>query len=156
TVHEFIARHHGNDSRVRLAASLLTVFALFGLVLGEVFGIATVLKPVLQDNIDATYMFVFAMLLLMFFYTVLAGNAGVMRSDQAQLGVAYFGLFSSAAILLYLLIKAPSISPAAAFAALFSAICCAAMLWYRRFRILDYSRLPDPPRNNDHSTPADR
>src|SRR6266481_1462456 len=35
TVHDFIARQHGNDPRVRLFASCLTVFAIFALVIGE-------------------------------------------------------------------------------------------------------------------------
>ena len=34
TVHEFIARHHGNDARVRLLASAVTVLALAGVAAG--------------------------------------------------------------------------------------------------------------------------
>lgn len=143
TVHEFIARQHGKDARVRVTASALTVFALLGLVLGEIFGIATVLKPILHDDIDATYMFVFGMLLLMFLYTILAGNTGVMRSDQAQLGVAYFGLFAATAILLYALYRNSAVTPAVSFAALFCGGCCLAMALYRKFKFLDYSPLPE-------------
>jgi hypothetical protein len=102
TVHEFMARQHGDDSRVRVASSVLTVFALFGLVLGECLGLATLLKPILLENVDATYIFVFIILLLIFLYTVVGGNSGVMRSDQAHLGVAYAGLFGGTLLLLIL------------------------------------------------------
>src|SRR5438105_12078355 len=47
TIHEFIASQHGNDPRVRLLASGLTVFALSGLVIGEAFAVAMVLRPIL-------------------------------------------------------------------------------------------------------------
>src|SRR6516164_7398839 len=41
TVHDFIARQHGNDPRVRLFASCLTVFAILALVIGEALVVAT-------------------------------------------------------------------------------------------------------------------
>jgi hypothetical protein len=47
TVHDFIARQHGNDRRVRLLASGLTVFAILALVIGEALVLATFLKPIL-------------------------------------------------------------------------------------------------------------
>ena len=48
TVHEFIARRHGNDPRIRGVAAALTVFALSGLVICETVGLATVFKPLLS------------------------------------------------------------------------------------------------------------
>src|SRR5262245_57098837 len=54
TVHDFIARQHGNDPRVRLLASGLTVFATLALVIGEALVLATFLKPILSDNTLST------------------------------------------------------------------------------------------------------
>lgn len=44
TIHQFIAVQHGNSAAVRVASSCLTVFALLGLVLGEILGIAALLN----------------------------------------------------------------------------------------------------------------
>jgi hypothetical protein len=57
TISEFIAQRHGNDPRVRLLASGLMAFALTGLIVCETIGVATILKPVLSDNMGLSYMF---------------------------------------------------------------------------------------------------
>src|SRR5262249_42930179 len=96
TAHEFIAQQHGNDPRVRLFAAALTLFAVCGLIVGEAFGIAALLKPMGAESGWSPYLAVFAMLLLTVLYASLAGNSGVMQSAQLQLGMLYLGLFGSA------------------------------------------------------------
>jgi hypothetical protein len=138
TVHDFIARQHGNDPRVRLLASGLTVFAILALVIGEALVVATFLKPILSDNAVSTYVFVSGIVTLMALYTTLSGNSGVMRSAQSQLGMLYLGLFGATALLLYLLISAlRPMLPHSTFAIVFVAACCAIVPFYRRSRYVD-------------------
>ena len=138
TVHEFIARQHGNDPRVRLLASGLTIFAILALTIGEALVLAAFLKPVLSGNAVSTYPFVCALVALMAVYAIVSGNSGVMRSAQSQLGMCYLGLFGAAALLLYLMISAlRPMTPHSTFAVVFVAVCCAAMPLYRRSRYMD-------------------
>jgi len=150
TVHDFIARQHGNDPRVRLFASCLTVFAILALVIGEALVVATFLKPILSDNAVLTSVFVSAFLALMALYAMLSGNSGVMRSAQSQLGMLYLGLFGSTALLLYLLISAlRPMSPHSTFAMVFVAACCAVMPFYRRSVYVDTSPIRTANSNTD-------
>lgn len=137
TVHEFMARQHGNSQAVRIFASCLTIFALLGLVLGEILGIAALLKPVLLQNVDATYTFIFSMLLMMFLYTIISGNTGVMRSDQAQMGIAYVGLFGASALLFSLMPAAARASGPVALASLLLSLIVIVMVVYRRGHFID-------------------
>ncbi|MGC1683165.1 MAG: hypothetical protein WA760_17740, partial [Pseudolabrys sp.] len=100
TVHQFIAQQHGNDLRVRLLASALTVFALAGLIVGEAFAAATLLAPIVASG-AATFVIMGGLLVLTALYAIPSGNSGVMRSAQTQLGIVYFGLFGSTMLLLY-------------------------------------------------------
>ena len=138
TVHDFIARQHGNDRRVRLLASGLTVFAILALVIGEALVLATFLKPILWDDTVSTYVFVSGVVTLTAVYTMLSGNSGVMRSAQSQLGLLYLGLFGATALLLYLLISTlRPMSSHTTFATVFVAACCAIIPIYRRSRYVD-------------------
>ena len=138
TVHEFIARQHGNDPRVRLLASGLTIFAMVALTIGEALVLAAFLRPVLSGNTASTYVFVCGLVALMGVYAILSGNSGVMRSAQSQLGMCYLGLFGAVALLLYLMISAlRPMTPHSTFAVIFVAACCAVMPLYRRSRYVD-------------------
>jgi hypothetical protein len=138
TVHEFIARQHGHDPRVRLLASGLTIFAMLMLTIGEALVVAAFLKPVLSGNAVSTYAFVCGLVALMAVCAIISGNSGVMRSAQSQLGMCYLGLFGAAALLLYLMISAlRPMTPHSTFAVVFVAACCAIMPLYRRSRYMD-------------------
>jgi hypothetical protein len=151
TVHEFIARQHGNDSRVRLLASLLTIFAALCLIIAEALVVATFLKPILSDNALSTSICICGLVVLMALYAMLSGNSGVMRSAQSQLGMCYLGLFGAAALLLYLLISAlRPMGPHSTFAIMFVAACCAVMPLYRRSRYVDTGPIRGADRNSDH------
>lgn len=146
TLHEFIARQHGNDARVRLAASLLTLFALFGLALGESIGLLTLLKPFMPESRETTYALTLIILMLVFLYSTLAGNSGVMRSDQTHLGIAYLGLFAVGAIVLANLPKmSPSMLSQTALATLLLAVISLTILVYRRASIIDASKIEESP-----------
>jgi hypothetical protein len=150
TVNEFVARRHGNDSRVRLLAASLTVFALSGLTICEAFGVATVLKPVMPET--PYYLVMLGMLALTAIYALPAGISGVLRSTQAQLGMLYLSLFGSTALLLYIVMATlRPLSPHGAFAVLFVAVCCIVILAYRRSRYVDTS----PIDTTDGSAPPD-
>jgi hypothetical protein len=145
TVHEFIARQHGNDPRVRLLAASLTVFALLGLLVGEALGVAAFLKPMLPGNAAAVSLFVFGALLLMVLQAILSGHSGVMHSAQLQLGMLYLGLFGSTALLLYLHVSALTpMPPHGTFAVVFVAVGCAIMLYYRRSKYVDTDPIRRP------------
>ncbi len=138
TVHEFIARRHGNDPRVRVVAAALTVLALSGLVLCETLGAATVLKPLLSGSAGLTDLFIAAVLTVVIAYTILSGHAGIMHAAQLQLGLTYFGLFGSSAFLLYLQISEfGAMPPRGTFAVALIAVVCAIMYFYRRVRYVD-------------------
>jgi len=138
TVHAFIARQHGDDARVRLLASGLSIFALLGLLVGEAFGVAILLKSFLPQSQETTFALVLGMLILTAVYTLVAGNSGAMRSAQSHLGFLYFGLFGSTAFLLYLQVSALTPMPPHGTVALaVVACCCAAMIYYRRSRYVD-------------------
>ncbi len=140
TVHAFIAQQHGNDVRVRLLASGLTIFALSAFTVGEASAVAALLKPMLWDNQFATNAFIYGMLLVVALYAIFAGNSGVMASAQLQLGIIYLGLFGSTFLLLYILISAlPPMPPSGTFAVVFAAICCIVMIYYRGSRYIDTS-----------------
>ena len=139
TIHQFIARQHGNDLRVRVLASALTVFALTGLIVGEAFAAATLLAPIVATD-AATFVIMGGLLALTALYAMPSGNSGVMRSAQAQLGIVYFGLFGSTMLLLYLLMSGVrAMPPHGTLAIAFVAVCCALMLCYRRSKYVDTS-----------------
>lgn len=139
TVHQFIAHQHGNDLRVRLLASALTVFALAGLIVGEAFAAATLLAPIVGSD-AAICVIMGGLLALTALYAMPSGNSGVMRSAQAQLGIVYFGLFGSTVLLLYLLMSGVrAMPPHGTLAIVFVAIYCALMLCYRRSKYVDTS-----------------
>src|SRR4051812_10924312 len=82
TVHAFITQQHGNDRRVLLLASGLTLFALVGLVVGEAVAVAAVLKPLLMGNTTLAYLSVLGMLAVAAVGAILSGHSGVMQSTQ--------------------------------------------------------------------------
>jgi hypothetical protein len=94
TIHQFIADKHGKSPSVRVVASMITIIALLGLVLGEMLGLSAVVQPFFGADKDIAYTFVVVIFFIMFLYTTTGGNDGVMHSDQLQLGFAYVGLFS--------------------------------------------------------------
>lgn len=143
TVHEFIARQHGNNACVRLLAASLTVFALFALVVAEVFALSAFLKPLLTET--AVYVAALGILLLMLLYAAPSGHSGAMQAAQWQLGMVYLGLFISTALLLYLQVSALApMRPHGRLAIVIVAICCCLILYYRRSKYVDTSPIvPD-------------
>jgi hypothetical protein len=137
TVHEFIARQHGNDPRVRLLAASLTVFALLGLLGGEALAVAALLKPLLPPS-AAVCLCVFGALLLTALHAIPSGHSGVMHSAQLQLGMLYLGLLGSTTLLLYLHVSALTpMPPHGTLALAVITVCCASMLSYRRSKYVD-------------------
>jgi hypothetical protein len=142
TVHAFIARHHGNDPRVGLAAAAVTVIALAGVAAGAASSVATLLQPILTAGAGSKYVFASGLLILAIVGATLSGNAGVMRSVQAQLGVLYLGLFGAAALVMYLLVSAlEPMPPYATLAVAFVAAFCAVIPLYRRSKFFDTSAI---------------
>jgi hypothetical protein len=142
TVHEFIARRHGNDPRIRGVAAALTVFALSGLVICETLGLATVLKPLLSGSESLTHLFIAAVLVVVTSCTILSGHAGIMHAAQLQLGVLYFGLFGSMTFLLYLQMSdLGSMPERGTFATALIIVASSVMYFYRRVRYVDSNSL---------------
>jgi hypothetical protein len=142
TVHEFIARRHGNDPRIRGVAAALTVFALSGLVICETLGLATVLKPLLSGSESLTHLFIAAVLVVVTSCTIVSGHAGIMHAAQLQLGVLYFGLFGSMTFLLYLQMSdLGSMPERGTFATALIIVASTVMYFYRRVRYVDSNSL---------------
>lgn len=153
TVHAFIAREYGNDSRVRVIAASMTVCALFGLVVAEIFAAAAVLGPMLEPSRTLALLLTFAAVAAIATTVALSGHSGVMHSAQLQLGLLYFGLFGATALVLYLHISArttlrPHVALATAFIAAFGAI----LLWYRRSRYVDTDTIRSDERSSASRT----
>jgi hypothetical protein len=150
TMSEFVTRRHGNDPRVRLLASGLTIFALAGLIVCEMIGLATILKPLLSDHAGLCSLAVAGALALMVLYTTLSGNSGVMYAAQMQLGVLYLGLFGAATFLLYLQVsELRPMPPHATLAVVFAAAFCAIIPIYRRSRYVDNNLITKPASDID-------
>jgi hypothetical protein len=148
TVHEFIARHHGNDARVRLLASAVTVLALAGVAAGAASSVASLLQPILTAgggggwDAGSKYVFASGLFVLAILATTLSGNAGIMRSVGAQLGMLYLGLFGSTALLMYVLVSTLEPMPAhGTVAVACAAAFCAVIPLYRRSRFFDTSAI---------------
>jgi hypothetical protein len=139
TVHEFITKLHGNDARLRVLASSLTVFALAGLTVAVTLALADLLKPIMPDPVSP-YLIAACVLLVAIVSVIWSGNSGVIRAAQTQLGVIYLGLFVATTLLIYLAMSgAPSLPPQATFAVLFVAASCIAFMIYRQTRYIDTS-----------------
>jgi hypothetical protein len=145
TVPGFVAQQHGQDARVQLFGAALTVFAFSVLVSGVAIGVASLVKPILPVELNATVPIAFGLLALTMLCTIPAGNSGAMRSAQAQLGILYLGLIGSTLIALYMLISsAARMPPRGTFAVVVLAACCAIVLIYRRSRYIDTSPIGRP------------
>jgi len=139
TIHQFIAQRHGNDSRLRLVAAALTVVALAALENGAAFALARSLAAGLDATVPTSVLALF-MLILAGGYALIAGNTGVLRSTQLQLGMIYFGLIGAAALLLYELISdLTQLPPFGVFGIVFVAAFCSVLVGYRRSRYVDTS-----------------
>jgi len=139
TIHQFVAQRHGNDSRLRLVAAALTVVALAALAIGAAFALARSLAAGLDATVPTSVLALF-MLILAGGYALIAGNTGVLRSTQLQLGMIYFGLIGAAALLLYELISdLTQLPPFGVFGIVFVAAFCSVLVGYRRSRYVDTS-----------------
>jgi hypothetical protein len=149
TVHEYIARCHGNDRRVRMVAAALTVFAVCGLIVCEMLGLATVLKPLLSGSALLAETFVAAVFLVVMACTIFSGHTGIMHAAQLQLGLLYFGLFGSTACLSYLQVsELGTLSARGTLAIALIAVICAVMHFQRRARYVDTNLIRHSAANN--------
>jgi Na+/proline symporter len=139
TIHQFISQRHGNDSRVRLLAAALTVVASATLATGLAFALARSLAAGLDAAVP-TSVLALCMLIPAGGCALIAGNTGILRSTQLQLGMIYFGLIGAAALLLYELISdLTQLPPYGIFGIVFIAAFCAVLVGYRRSRYVDTS-----------------
>jgi type IV secretory pathway VirB2 component (pilin) len=144
TVHQFIARCHGNDARVGAFAAALSVFAIYGLIACVMIGLATVLRTIFSGSGALAETFVVVIFLLVAGSTLLAGRSGILYATQIQLGLVYFGLFAATVLLLYLQGSAIGAMPLKGIVALLLiALVCALLHFRRRSRYLDTSIRPN-------------
>jgi Na+/proline symporter len=142
TVHEFIARQHGNNPRVRLLAACLSVVTLLGFIIAEGIAVAMFAQPLLPERTGAAFLLMLGLPIGVTFCVILSGNTGVMQAAQLQLGLLYLGLFASTVLLLYLSVASLThFPPHATLAVAVIAVCCAALVYYRRSRYVDTTLL---------------
>ena len=145
TLHEFIARCHGNDARVRAFAAALTVFAIYGFISSLLIGLATVLRTIFTGDGAFADTFVVAIFVVVAGGTLLSGRFGILYATQIQLGLTYLGLFAATVLLLYLQSSAIGAMPLKGIVALLLiALVCAVVHFRRRARYLDTSVRPGP------------
>jgi hypothetical protein len=140
TVHEFVAQRHGNDPCVRALAAALSAFAIYGLIVCVMIGLAIVLRPIFPGGGGVAEVFAVAIFLVVAICALLSGQLGMMYATQLQLGLLYFGLFAATILLLYLQGSAVGAMPLKGIVALaLIAIVCAVVHFRRRARYLDTS-----------------
>jgi hypothetical protein len=138
----FLAKQYGNDARIRLLAAGLALAALIALITAEAFAIATLAKPLVGESAGSVYLLAAGMVVLAALYTVISGNSGVMHSAQLQLGIVYFGLFGSVALLLYFIVSDASPTPPQAKAAIvFVAAAGTLIMFYRRSKYVETAQI---------------
>ena len=138
TVAAFIANQHGSDPRVRALAAGLSVLALLGFLICEALAAAALLRPILPGGAATIWLLAIATVVLMLLQAVPSGHSGVMQSSQLQLGMVWFGLLGATLIFLYLHFSARgALLPYGTFAISAAALCCGAMLGYRRTKYVD-------------------
>lgn len=143
TLHEFIARCHGNDARVRALAAALTVFAIYGFIAALLIGLATMLRTIFIGGGGGGALadtFVVAIFVVVAGGTLLAGRFGILYATQIQLGLVYLGLFAATVLLLYLQGSAIGAMPLKGIVALLLiALVCAVVFFRRHGRYVDTS-----------------
>ena len=145
TLHEFIARCHGNDARVRVFAAALTAFAIYGFIASLLIGLATVLRTIFMGGGALADTFVVAIFVVVAGSTLLSGRFGILYATQIQLGLIYLGLFAATVLLLYLQSSAIGAMPLKGVVALLLiALVCTVVHFRRRARYLDTSVRPGP------------
>jgi len=138
TLHQFIARLHGDDPRVRTFSSSLTLCALFGLMVGEALAFSQFIRPILNGSSAIAALLVLGALVLIVLTAAVAGHSGILGSSQLLLGMFYLGLFGSTVLLLYLHLSARTpMPPQGTLAVVFVAVLGAVALWYRRSKYVD-------------------
>jgi hypothetical protein len=143
TVHQFIARRHGNDARVAAFAAALSAFTIYGLIACVMIGLATVLRTIFSGSGALAETFVVAIFLLVAGGTLLGSRFGILYATQIQLGLVYFGLFAATVLLLYLQGSAIGAMPFKGIVALLLiALLCGLLHFGRRSRYLDTSVRP--------------
>jgi hypothetical protein len=152
SINEFVARQHGDDTRVRLLAASLTVFALAGLIVCEVIGVATVAKPMVGSSFGVLLL-VCGVVGAMVSCVVPAGNSGAMYAGQMQLGGLYFGLFGSMVFLVYVQMSSlATMRPHTTLGLVFIIAFCAFLPILRRARFVD-NNVINAPRTSADETP---
>src|SRR3984885_2592835 len=145
TLHEFIARCHGNDARIRAFAAALTVFAIYGFIASLLISLATVLRTIFVGVGALADTFVVAIFVVVAGGTLLSGRFGILYATQIQLGLFYLGLFAATALLLYVQGSAIGAMPLKGIIALLLiALVCSLVFFRRRARYLDTSVRPGP------------
>jgi hypothetical protein len=132
TVHEFMARAHGNDPRIAAVAAALTVFALAGFIVCAMLGVDMVLKPLLSGSAGLVELFIAAAFLVVVASTLFAEHTGIMHAAQLQMGLLYFGLFGATACLLYLQVSELGAMPARGTIAIAAIPIVGAVIYFRR------------------------
>lgn len=140
TLHNFIATSHGGASSVRLAASILTIIGLWGIVMAEMFGAAVVLQPLLGGDGDSAFQIVILLFFAMLVYSTYSGNSGVLRVDQLQLAIAYLCILVIIALSLFNSLVAPAApSDTFLFSVVLLSIAILFILIRRRGKIIEFN-----------------
>ena len=100
-MHQFIARCHGNDARVRAFAAALSIVAIYGLIACVMMACDRAASDVPRRRRACGYISV-AIVLIVAAATLPAGRFGILYATQIQLGLVYLGLFAATVLLLYL------------------------------------------------------
>jgi hypothetical protein len=152
SINQFVAKQHGNDTRVRLLAAGLTILALAGFIVCEIIGVATIAKPLVASNLGV-FVLVCGVVAAMALCVVPAGNSGAMYAAQMQLGGLYFGLFGSMVFLVYVQMSSlVTMRPHATLGLIFIIAFCVLLPIFRRARFVD-NNVIHAPRTRADETP---
>lgn len=97
TLHSFLGSAYGSKA-IQLTTSILTIVGLLGIALGEITWGSQAIAVVVRHH-DTTYLIMAIMVLCVFAYIGIGGQASSMRTDQLQLIFAYVGVLSLMGVL---------------------------------------------------------
>ena len=119
------------------------MFAIYGLIVCVMIGLAIVLRTVFSGSGGMADLFVVAIFLVVASFTLPSGRFGILYATQIQLGLTYFGLYAATVLMLYLQGSAIGAMPVKGIVALaLIIIVCGVVHFRRRARYLDTSVRP--------------
>lgn len=137
TLHRFLSEKYGGSISIRFATSLVTVIAMWGVILAEIIWGSQVITAIVPKS-DFFYIAIFLMAFYVLVYVSYGGQPSSILTDQSQLVFSYVGVFGLLTVLMILggTGHVP-VDPVGWIGAIFFFIVVIGVFLLRRFRFLE-------------------